>query len=194
LAGGSVFTGLVTAVDYPCGGLRYPRLDAAGALRSTSPVKTRPKGLDSPATRQIIKWMSAANVWLYRRSNGRIGKTWRVGSALRHGVPVCLVTTTGRKSGLPRTVPLLHMTDGDNVILVASQGGLPENPQWYGNVVADPDVSVQFGGTTRRMRARTATPDERARLWPRLTDVYADFDSYQSWTDREIPVVICEPA
>jgi deazaflavin-dependent oxidoreductase (nitroreductase family) len=157
-------------------------------------VKTRPKGLDSPATRKIIKAMSAANVWLYRRSNGRIGKTWRVGSALRHGVPVCLLTTTGRKSGLPRTVPLLHMTDGDNVILVASQGGLPENPQWYGNVLADPDVSVQFGRTTRRMRARTATPDERARLWPQLIEVYADFDSYQSWTDREIPVVICEPA
>jgi F420H(2)-dependent quinone reductase len=157
-------------------------------------VKTRPKGLDSPATRKIIKAMSTANVWLYRRSNGRIGKTWRVGSALRHGVPVCLLTTTGRKSGLPRTVPLLHMTDGDNVILVASQGGLPENPQWYGNVLADPDVSVQFGGTTRRMRARTATPEERARLWPQLTEVYADFDSYQSWTDREIPVVICEPA
>jgi F420H(2)-dependent quinone reductase len=157
-------------------------------------MKTRPKGLDSPATRKIIKWMSVANVWMYRRSNGRIGKTWRVGSALRHGVPVCLLTTTGRKSGLPRTVPLLHMTDGDNVIVVASQGGLPENPQWYGNVLADPDVSVQFGGTTRRMRARTATTDERARLWPRLTEVYADFDSYQSWTDREIPVVVCEPA
>jgi deazaflavin-dependent oxidoreductase (nitroreductase family) len=157
-------------------------------------MKTRPKGLDSPATRTIIKVMSGANVWLYRRSNGRIGKTWRVGSALRHGVPVCLLTTTGRKSGLPRTVPLLHMTDGDNVILVASQGGLPENPQWYGNVLADPDVSVQFGRTTRRMRARTAAPDERARLWPQLIEVYADFDSYQSWTDREIPVVICEPA
>lgn len=157
-------------------------------------MKTRPKGLDSRATRKIIKVMSAANVWLYRRSNGRIGKTWRVGSALRHGVPVCLLTTTGRKSGLPRTVALLHMTDGDNVIVVASQGGLPENPQWYLNVLADPDVSVQFGGTTRRMRARTATPDERARLWPQLTAVYADFDSYQSWTDREIPVVICEPA
>ena len=156
-------------------------------------MKKRPKGLDSPATVKIIKWMSAANVWLYRRSNGRIGKTWRVGSAMRHGVPVCLVTTTGRKSGLPRTVPLLHVPDGENVILVASQGGLPDNPQWYANIVADPDVSVQFGTTTRRMRARTATPDERAALWPRLTAVYADFDNYQAWTERVIPVVICEP-
>jgi deazaflavin-dependent oxidoreductase (nitroreductase family) len=156
-------------------------------------MKTRPKGLDSQATRKIIKWMSTANVWLYRRTNGRVGRTWRVGSALRHGVPVCLLTTTGRKSGLPRTVPLLHVRDGQNVVLVASQGGLPENPQWYRNVEADPDVTVQFGAETTRMRARTATPEERTRLWPKLTGIYADFDSYQSWTDREIPVVICEP-
>jgi F420H(2)-dependent quinone reductase len=156
-------------------------------------MKTRPKGLDSPATRKIIKWMSTANVWLYRRTNGRVGKTWRVGSAVRHGVPVCLVTTTGRKSGLPRTVPLLYLRDGNNVVLVASQGGLPENPQWYYNVVADPDVSLQFGAEIVRMQARTATPAERSALWPRLTALYADFDSYQSWTDREIPVVICEP-
>ncbi len=157
-------------------------------------TKPRPKGLDNPSTVKIIKWMSTANTWLYRRSNGRLGKTWRVGSALRHGVPVCLLTTTGRKSGQPRTVPLLHLADGDNVILVASQGGLPANPQWYLNLVADPDVTVQFGRTSRRMRARTADPAERAELWPKLTAVYSDFDNYQAWTEREIPVVICEPA
>jgi deazaflavin-dependent oxidoreductase (nitroreductase family) len=157
-------------------------------------MKTRPKGLDTPATRKIIKWMSAANVWIYRKTNGRVGKTWRVGSALRRGVPVCLVTTTGRKSGRPRTVPLLYIRDTENVVLVASQGGLPEDPQWYRNVLADPDISVQFGATISRMRARTANPEERATLWPRLTAVYADFDSYQAWTDREIPVVICEPS
>jgi deazaflavin-dependent oxidoreductase (nitroreductase family) len=157
-------------------------------------MKTRPKGLDTPATRKIIKWMSAANVWIYRKTNGRLGKTWRVGSALRRGVPVCLVTTTGRKSGRPRTVPLLYIRDTENVVLVASQGGLPEDPQWYRNVLADPDISVQFGATIYRMRARTANPEERAILWPRLTAVYADFDSYQAWTDREIPVVICEPS
>jgi deazaflavin-dependent oxidoreductase (nitroreductase family) len=157
-------------------------------------VKKRPKGLDSPATVKIIKWMSALNVWLYRKTNGRIGRTWRVGSALRHGVPVCLITTTGRKTGQPRTVPLLYMPDGDNVIFVASQGGLPQNPQWYRNLVADPTVTVQIGRGTRTMHARTADPGERARLWPRLTALYADFDSYQTWTEREIPVVICAPA
>jgi F420H(2)-dependent quinone reductase len=157
-------------------------------------VKARPRGLDSPATRTIIKRMSTINTWLYRRSNGRIGKSWRVGSALRHGVPVCLVTTTGRKTGQPRTVPLLHMADGERVILVASQGGLPENPQWYGNIRAEPKIEIRFGRVTRTMVARTADEAERAELWPRLTALYADFDNYQAWTNRTIPVVICEPA
>jgi deazaflavin-dependent oxidoreductase (nitroreductase family) len=157
------------------------------------PVKARPKGLDSTATRRIIKWMSVVNVWLYRRTGGRVGKTWRVGSALRNGVPICLLTTTGRKSGQPRTVPLVYMTDGDEIVLVASQGGLPDDPQWYRNLVADPEVTLQFGKSTRAMRARVADTTERARLWPQLTALYADFDSYAAWTDREIPVVICEP-
>jgi deazaflavin-dependent oxidoreductase (nitroreductase family) len=157
-------------------------------------VKKKPNGLDRPSTVKIIKIMSSVHTWVYRKSGGRLGRKWRVGSALRHGVPICLVTTTGRKSGEPRTVPLLHLADGANVVLVASQGGLPNNPQWYGNVVADPHVEVDFKGTKRAMLAHTATPHERAQLWPRLVEVYADFESYQSWTDREIPVVVCVPA
>jgi deazaflavin-dependent oxidoreductase (nitroreductase family) len=159
-----------------------------------SNLKQKPKGLDRPSTVRIIKTMSAVHTWLYRTSGGRLGRKWRVGSALRHGVPICLVTTTGRKTGQRRTVPLLHMADSDNVVLVASQGGLPSDPQWYRNITVDPHVDVEFGATTRAMHARTATAAERAVLWARLVDVYADFESYQSWTDREIPVVICEPA
>jgi deazaflavin-dependent oxidoreductase (nitroreductase family) len=109
-------------------------------------------------------------------------------------VPICLVTTTGRKTGQPRTIPLLHLPDGDRVILVASQGGLPTNPQWYGNLVADPKIEVRVGRTSRRMVARTANPTERTELWPKLIAAYSDFDNYQSWTEREIPVIICEPA
>jgi deazaflavin-dependent oxidoreductase (nitroreductase family) len=157
-------------------------------------LKKKPKGLDRPSTVRIIKTMSAVHTWLYRKSGGRLGGRWRVGSALRHGVPICLVTTTGRKSGQRRTVPLLHMADGANVVLVASQGGLPSDPQWYRNITVDPHVDVEFRATTRAMHARTATPAERAALWPRLVATYADFESYQSWTDREIPVVVCEPA
>lgn len=74
--------------------------------------------------------------------------------------------------------------------IVASQGGRPENPQWYRNLVADPDVHVQIGPTRRAVRATVAGTEERARLWPKLVEAYADFDTYQTWTEREIPVVI----
>lgn len=157
-------------------------------------VKARPAGLDRPSTTKIIKAMSSAHRWLYTRSGGRLGKKWHVGSALRKGVPICLLTTTGRVSGEPRTVPLLHMPDGERVVLVASKGGLPTNPQWYGNLLAEPRVHVQVGRRRREMRARPADATERALLWPRLVEMYRDFESYQQWTDREIPVVICEPA
>ncbi|WP_433702313.1 nitroreductase family deazaflavin-dependent oxidoreductase [Prescottella equi] len=152
----------------------------------------RPSGLDSKYTVDIIKWMSKTNVKLYRATGGRLGGKWRVGSAFPWGIPVCLLTTTGRKSGQPRVSPLLFLEDGDRVILVASQGGLPKNPMWYLNIRADPEVTIQIKSRIRTMRARVATDEERAELWPRLVDMYADFDNYQSWTDRQIPVVICE--
>ncbi|WP_404314678.1 nitroreductase family deazaflavin-dependent oxidoreductase [Prescottella equi] len=152
----------------------------------------RPSGLDSKYTVDIIKWMSKTNVKLYRATGGRLGGKWRVGSAFPWGIPVCLLTTTGRKSGQPRVSPLLFLEDGDRVILVASQGGLPKNPVWYLNIRANPEVTIQIKSRIRTMRARVATDEERAELWPRLVDMYADFDNYQSWTDRQIPVVICE--
>lgn len=153
----------------------------------------KPAGLDSPLVPKILKYVAATNVWVYRRTNGRLMGTWRVGSGFRRGVPICLLGHTGRTSGRARTTPLLYLRDGDRVVLVASQGGLPKHPQWYLNVRADPEVTVQVGGDVRKMRARTAGPEERDRLWPRLVALYADFESYQSWTDRVIPVVVCEP-
>jgi len=79
-------------------------------------------------------------------------------------------------------------------VVVASQGGLPKNPQWFHNLVASPDTTVAVPRErSRAVRARVAAPDERAALWPRLVDLYADFDNYQAWTDREIPVVVLEP-
>ena len=150
--------------------------------------------LSKPGVVTVIKYMSRINTWLYQKSGGRIGGTWRVGSALRSGVQVCLVTTIGRKSGEPRTVPLLHLPDGDRVLLVASQGGLPKHPQWYRNILAEPRVTIQVGRRVRHMVAREADPVERAELWPKLVAQYADFDTYQSNTSRVIPVIICEPA
>jgi deazaflavin-dependent oxidoreductase (nitroreductase family) len=142
---------------------------------------------------KILKVLSRVNVALYRATGGRVGGKWRVGSAFPRGVPVCLLTTKGRKTGRPRTQPLLFLEDGDRVVLIASQGGLPKHPLWYLNLSAEPRVLVQVRRNRRRMRARTATPDERAELWPRFAALYADIDRYQSWTEREIPLVICEP-
>ena len=151
-----------------------------------------PKGLDSKATASIIKWGSRANVALYRATGGRLGGKWRVGSAFPWGIPVCLVTTIGRKTGQPRTAPLLFLEDGDKVVLVASQGGLPKHPLWFRNIQANPEVTVQIRSRVRKMRARVATEQERADYWPKLVAMYPDFDNYQSWTDRVIPVVVCE--
>jgi len=156
-------------------------------------MKAKPKGLDRPSTIRVIKVMSRVNTRLYRLTGGRLGKKWRVGAGFRKPVPICLLTTTGRKSGQPRTVPLCFLQEGEDVVLVASQGGVPTNPQWYFNVKANPDVQIEIGRRASGYKARAAQSDERARLWPKLVELYADFDAYQSWTDREIPVVICEP-
>jgi F420H(2)-dependent quinone reductase len=153
----------------------------------------RPDNLDAPIVRPIMRWMTRANVWLYRATGGAIGGKWRIGAAFSRPVPISLLTTIGRKSGHPRTVAVLSLIDGDRVILVASQGGLPTDPLWYTNLKANPGVELQVKRSRGRYLARTASPEERAALWPRLVDLYADFAKYQSWTDREIPVVICDP-
>jgi deazaflavin-dependent oxidoreductase (nitroreductase family) len=162
-------------------------------MSDTAKLRPKPQGLDKPVAVRIIKVMSRVNIQLYRLTGGRIGKNWRIGAGFKKPVPICLLTTTGRKSGQPRTVPLCFLQDGPNVVLVASQGGLPTNPQWYGNIRANPAVEIEIGKKHAGYRARRANSAERTRLWPLLVELYADFDSYQSWTDRQIPVVICEP-
>ena len=153
----------------------------------------RPDGLDSPWTVTVIKYMAKVQVAVFRATNGRIGNTWRVGAGWKKPVPTLLLDHVGRKSGKAFTTPLLYLIDGPDVVIVASQGGLPKNPQWYANLMATPDTKVQIKGEKRAVTARTATSEERAAVWPRLVDLYADFDNYQSWTDREIPVVILSP-
>ena len=156
--------------------------------------KEKPQGLDSPLTAKVIKYGARAQVRAFRLTNGRIGSKWRIGAGFRKPVPTLLLNHVGRKSGRPFTTPLLYLEDGRDLVIVASQGGLPKNPQWYPNLVAQPDVTVEVKGEgVRPVRARTAGPDERAALWPRLVELYADFASYASWTDREIPVVVLEP-
>jgi deazaflavin-dependent oxidoreductase (nitroreductase family) len=156
-------------------------------------MQNKPKGLDDPGTVKFMKAMAAVNVWLYRRTGGRLGSHWRIGAGFRNPVPICLVEHTGRRTGQLRTTPLVYLADGERVIVVASQAGRPENPMWFLNVTANPDVTVVIGRRRRAMRARVVDDAERAELWPRLVDLYADYASYQSWTDRVIPVVVLEP-
>jgi deazaflavin-dependent oxidoreductase (nitroreductase family) len=156
-------------------------------------VDTKPEGLDGELARRVIKLMAAVNVRVYRLTRGRVGGTWRVGAAWRKPVPICLMDHRGRRTGKVRTTPLVYLRDAGRVVVVASQAGRPTHPLWYRNIEADPDVTVQIQGERRPMRARTASPDERAVLWPRLVELYSDYDSYQSWTEREIPVVVLEP-
>jgi F420H(2)-dependent quinone reductase len=157
-------------------------------------VDRKPEGLDGELARRVIKLMAAANVAVYKLTRGRIGGTWRIGAGWKDPVPICLVEHRGRRTGKLRTTPLVYLRDDDRVVVVASQAGRPQHPLWYRNLQADPQVTVQIKGDRRPMRARTAGSDERAELWPRLVELYRDYDSYQSWTDREIPVVVLEPS
>ena len=157
-------------------------------------IKPKPEGLDKPYVGKIIKTMSKVQLAVYRSTGGLLGSTWRVGSAFPWGIPVLLLTTVGRKSGQKRTAPLLFIEDDDRVIVVASQGGLPKDPLWYKNLVANPECEVQIKRHKMKMRAHTADPAERERLWPKLVAHYPDYASYVTWTDRVLPVVILEPA
>lgn len=160
-------------------------------MSQTQP-RPRPEGLDKPWVPKLIKAGAKAQVWIYRRTNGRLGGLWRIGAGWKKPVPVLLLDHVGRKSGTQFTTPLLYLRHGDDLVVVASQGGLPKNPQWFHNLVANPDTQVQVGAELRRVRARVADAEEKAALWPLLVELYADFDSYKTWTDRDIPVVILE--
>ncbi len=154
----------------------------------------RPGGLDAPLTKRLMKLASRAHVRLFKLTNGRIGATWRVGAGFDKPVPTLLLEHTGRKSGKTYTTPLVYLADGANIVVVASQGGLAKDPQWYGNLKAHPDTRVHLPRERARpVRARIAQGVERKDLWARLLDLYADFAKYDSWTDREIPVVVLEP-
>jgi len=145
-------------------------------------TRSEEKGLDV-----AVKAMSKLNVWLFRASGGRLGNKFM------RGAPVLLLTTTGRKSGQPRTTPLIYLTDGDDVVIVASKAGSSFHPLWYLNLVADPAVEIEIGSEKRAMRAHTASAEEKQKLWPRLLDVYRDYDDYQARSPRDIPVVILSP-
>ena len=137
--------------------------------------------------KKFIKVATRANVWVFKKSKGRLWKNFP------GGYPICVVGTTGAKSGQRREIALIHITDGDNKYLVASQGGMDKNPVWYHNIRAYPDIDIMFGGEVKPYRARQLNDEEKEAAWPLLTSTYPDFDEYQARTDRNIPVFICEP-
>ncbi|MCL2582508.1 MAG: nitroreductase family deazaflavin-dependent oxidoreductase [Streptosporangiales bacterium] len=153
-----------------------------------------PKGLDSPVTTVAMKYMARAQTEVFKLTGGRVGSRWRVGAGFRKPVPTLLLEHRGRKSGNIYTTPLLYMESGDDLVIVGSQGGLPRHPQWFSNLKAHPETFVRLKGRgVLPVMARVASSAERAELWPRLVNLYADFAKYQAWTDREIPVVVLSP-
>jgi deazaflavin-dependent oxidoreductase (nitroreductase family) len=123
----------------------------------------------------------------YLATGGEEGHDWQ-------GTQTLILETTGRKSGKQRLTPLIYGRHGNDYLVVASKGGTPENPDWYHNLAANPEVEIQVKGEKMRARARTATPDEKAELWSIMTKEWPDYDEYQTKTDRDIPVVVLEPA
>jgi deazaflavin-dependent oxidoreductase (nitroreductase family) len=122
----------------------------------------------------------------YVETDGQEGHEWE-------GTQTLLLTTTGRRSGETRVHPLIYGKSGDDYLVVASKGGAPQHPAWYLNLDANPEVEVQVKGEKFKARARTATPDEKRRLWPIMTREWPSYDEYQQKTDRDIPLVILEP-
>ena len=124
---------------------------------------------------------------LYRVTGGLIGHR------APFAPPMLLLDHVGAKTGRRRTTPLAYLEDGDDVVIVASKGGYPSHPDWFHNLRANPDTTIQVGARRRPVRARVATPGERKRLWPEVVRTYGGYAGYQKRTSRQIPLVILEP-
>lgn len=131
--------------------------------------------------------VGADHVAAYRDSGGEVGYLW-------NGVPTLLLTVTGRRSGERRTSALIFARDGDDYLVVASMGGSPRHPKWYLNLQSHPDAEIQVRDQVIAVTAQTAGPQEKPRLWRIVTEVWPNYDVYQSRTDREIPVVVLRPS
>ncbi len=133
-----------------------------------------------------LRWTGKLNVPLYRLSGGRVGG--KIGQA-----PVLLLTTTGRKSGEPRTAPVVYLADGDNAVVINTNAGNAKVPAWSLNLEANPEAEVERGRRRYPVRARIAEGEERERLWREHNEQYAGFDDYQEKLDRTPSVIVLEP-
>jgi F420H(2)-dependent quinone reductase len=140
----------------------------------------------SLTVRLATRYLGALHRVVYSASGGRIGsRIW--------GLEIVLLTTTGRRSGRPRTVPLCSLRDGEAFVVIASYGGLDRPPAWWLNLEANPQAELLTGRERRTVTARNAAPDERARLWAEVTARAPGYLEYERRTTREIPVVILQP-
>jgi deazaflavin-dependent oxidoreductase (nitroreductase family) len=134
-----------------------------------------------------ISLIGDEHVRRYEETDGEVGHEW-------NGATCLVLTTKGRKTGQDRKFALIYARDGDDYLVVASMGGAPRHPGWYLNLTDNPDVQVQVKGEKFAARARTATADERPRLWKVVNEVWPNYDVYATRTTREIPVVVLERA
>lgn len=139
------------------------------------------------APRRLLRILTKVHVFLHRVTGGRMGNSMS-------GDEICFVTMTGAKSGRQVTIPLLYLPYEDGVLLVASQTGRPTNPIWYNNLVKHPEIEVRHRGERLKLRAREATTEEKADLWPICDEMFADFARYRARTTRDIPIFICQRA
>jgi deazaflavin-dependent oxidoreductase (nitroreductase family) len=135
----------------------------------------------------VLRRAMGGHTQIYRLTRGRIGHRFP-GAA-----PMLLLEHTGARTGVRRTAPLVYITDGADVVIVASKGGHPRNPAWFHNLKANPDTTVQIGSEVRPVRAHVASAAERTRLWPMAVAAYSGYEDYQARTEREIPLVVLAP-
>ena len=138
-------------------------------------------------TKTMMRLVSGTHEFWYRFSGGRIG------GRLGH-LPILLLTTMGRKSGRKRTTPLVYLRDGDDTVVIASNGGSDQHPAWWLNLRDNPTAEVLVGSDLKTVIAEKATGEERERLWRDVVELYHGYDEYRRMTDREIPVVVLRPA
>jgi len=134
----------------------------------------------------ILKVMIPTTVFLYRLTGGVIGGRVQT-------LPVLLLTTTGRTSGKPRTVPVAYLRDGSTNVIIASYAGLPRHPAWFLNLESHPEATIQVKKRQMQVKAETANPEKKRELWARLMEVAPGYADYQKRTSRDIPIVILHP-
>lgn len=152
---------------------------------SQSEETSTERDLSGPA-RLALKLGTGVHSGVYRATGGKL--LGRMGKS-----PILLLNTVGRKTGKKRTTPLLYVMDGEDFVIIASKGGAPTHPAWYLNLIANPDVTVEVGDRELRVMAEEAEPEEKARLWQKMVEMYPTYDDYQVKTKREIPLLLLHP-